>query len=345
MIQFHEIQIQQCIVHKVGNKCDDGGCSFSNVLVNVDEKMHRVLENYFIKSFINNELYWHFSHISDIDLNEVYSYVLSLFQGEESFIDVSWKIASYLYECTTHPNVKSGDLYVVYIKECILDSEKCDAVGIFKSENLDTFIKVINIEEGYNVEAHQGININKLDKGCLIFNTKKEEGYVVAVVDNTNKFDAKYWVEDFLGVKPRQDRYYQTQNFMAACKDFVIKQLPSEFEISKADQVELLNRSVQYFKDNVEFNMQQFSSIVLEQPEVIKSFNNYKERYQSERDITLEDSFSISGDAVKKQSRSFKSVIKLDKNFHIYVHGDSRLIEQGEDEKGRYYKVYYNEEY
>ena len=108
---------------------------------------------------------------------------------------------------------------------------------------------------------------------------------------------------------------------------------------------ELLNRSVQYFKANEEFSINEFSSTVFEQSEVIKSFNNYKEHYQAERDITLEDSFAISGDAVKKQARSFKSVIKLDKNFHIYVHGNRQMIEQGEDEKGRYYKVYYNEEY
>ena len=67
----------------------------------------------------------------------------------------------------------------------------------------------------------------------------------------------------------------------------------------------LLNRSVQYFKDNEEFSINEFSSTVFEQSEVIKSFNNYKEHYQAERDITLEDSFAISGDAVKKQARSF----------------------------------------
>ena len=47
---------------------------------------------------------------------------------------------------------------------------------------------------------------------------------------------------------------------------------------------------------------------------------------------------------VKKQARAFKSVIKLDKNFHIYIHGDRDLIEQGEDERGKFYKVYYNKE-
>jgi hypothetical protein len=48
--------------------------------------------------------------------------------------------------------------------------------------------------------------------------------------------------------------------------------------------------------------------------------------------------------AVKKQARVFKNVIKLDKNFHIYVHGDRNLIERGADENGTFYKIYYKEE-
>ena len=35
-------------------------------------------------------------------------------------------------------------------------------------------------------------------------------------------------------------------------------------------------------------------------------------------------------------------VVRL--NFHIYVHGNRSLLEQGEDEKGKFYKVYYEEE-
>jgi hypothetical protein len=56
--------------------------------------------------------------------------------------------------------------------------------------------------EGFEIESEKGVNINKLDKGCLIFNTEKEKGYIVAVVDNTNKgADAQYWVDDFLHVQ------------------------------------------------------------------------------------------------------------------------------------------------
>ena len=57
------------------------------------------------------------------------------------------------------------------------------------------------------------------------------------------------------------------------------------------------------------------------------------------------DAFEISDYAVKKQSRVFKSIIKLDKNFHIYVHGDKNKIEKGTDHEGRkYYILYYDDE-
>jgi len=77
---------------------------------------------------------------------------------------------------------------------------------------------------------------------------------------------------------------------------------------------------------------------------LIDTFNQYRAAYQKEREIDIADNFNISESAVKKQARVFKSVIKLDKNFHIYIHGDRNLIEQGSDEKGKYYKVYYQKE-
>jgi hypothetical protein len=57
------------------------------------------------------------------------------------------------------------------------------------------------------------------------------------------------------------------------------------------------------------------------------------------------DSFEISTQAVKKQARIFKSVLKLDKNFHIYIHGNRDMIEQGVEKDGRkYYKIYFENE-
>ena len=62
------------------------------------------------------------------------------------------------------------------------------------------------------------------------------------------------------------------------------------------------------------------------------------------KNLDFADNFTISESAVKKQARALKSVIKLDKNFDIYVHGNRNLIEQGRDEKGTYYKIYYQKE-
>ena len=92
------------------------------------------------------------------------------------------------------------------------------------------------------------------------------------------------------------------------------------------------------------FSVDDFSEKVIRQPEVVESFTRFRQEYEQDRDIRIEDEFGISDSAVKKQARSYKSVIKLDRNFHIYVHGNRNLLEQGEDEKGKFYKVYYEEE-
>jgi hypothetical protein len=62
--------------------------------------------------------------------------------------------------------------------------------------------------------------------------------------------------------------------------------------------------------------------------------------------VPLEDKFDISPPAVKREFKVLKSVIKLDKNFHIYVHGRRDLIERGfDDDKGKkYYKVFFDDE-
>ena len=63
-------------------------------------------------------------------------------------------------------------------------------------------------------------------------------------------------------------------------------------------------------------------------------------------EIDVPDNFAISIQAVKKQARVFKSVLKLDKNFHVYIHGDKSLIEKGFDERTgkNFYKIYFDEE-
>lgn len=344
-MDYTDSSLQEIILHKVGNKLLEEDLRLSKFPLRINEDLGILLANYFFTAFKSQE-FFNFYHESDLHLNEVYVYASEIFENPDSIYEQSVNLAKHLYEQSIHPKIKGGEFYTVYFRNCMVDGRKTDAVGLFKCENKDTFLKVLTSEDGYALTSEKGMNLNKLDKGCIIFNLDKEDGYIVSVVDNTNRgSDAQYWIDDFLHVSQRKDEYYNTQNVLNLCKTFVTKELPEQFDVTKADQVDLLNRSVKFFKSNDSFDLGDFENEVIIQPEIIESFKTYKSDFQKENDIEIADNFSISESAVKKQSRIFKSVIKLDKNFHIYIHGDRKLIEQGEDEHGRkFYKIYYNEE-
>lgn len=345
MLQLENTELTDLVLHRVGRKSEEEVISFSKTPLDLSEKLKFTLLKYFLTAFKSEEFY-NFYHESDISLNEVFIYAGDIFENPGNIYGQSVNLAKHLFEKSVHPKIKSGEFYTAYLKNCVVDGITTDAVGLFKSENKDTFLKVHSSDNGFELESDNGININKLDKGCLIFNIEKENGYVVAVVDNTNKgVDAQYWIDDFLHVRQRKDEYYNTQNVLTLCKNFVTNEFPQQFSVSKADQIDMLNKSVRFFKENDNFDMNDFTNEVIGQPDVIQSFNQYKQDFQKDKEIEFSDNFAISGPAVKRQSRVFKSVIKLDKNFHIYVHGNSSLIEQGTDDIGRkFYKIYYEEE-
>ncbi|MBQ4279923.1 MAG: nucleoid-associated protein [Rikenellaceae bacterium] len=345
MIAIENTSLESLCIHRVGNKVQDEGLGLAAAPVEVSSEIAQLLTSYFVTPFKSEE-YYSLYHESDLSLNEAYAYVSRIFDDPAGLFEQSVNLARHLYESSNHPNIKAGEFYVAYFTDCMLDGETVDAVGLFKSENKDTFLKVFPSGDGFSVESQQGININKLDKGCLIFNTNREEGYVAAVVDNTNRTDARYWFDEFLRVRQRQDDYFNTENMLALCKNYVTRQLPGEFEVTKADQAELLGKSARYFKENERFDLDEFAEDVFGQPEVAESFSNFKQSYERDNDVQLADDFEIAGGAVKKQARAFKSVIKLDRNFHIYVHGDQRNLRRGYDEQSgmNFYQLFFNEE-
>lgn len=342
---FIEAEISDLFVHMVGNKIADEQCFISKEKVELDEDLKTLLCQYFLTSFKSEELY-RFYHDIDLALNEAYTCTTKAFTNPNSLYEQSINFAKHLYTQSGHPKVKGGEFYMVFFKNCILNGKTLDAIGLFKSENKDTFIEIEQAAEGFEIESRKGININKLDKGCLVFNTEKDTGYILSIVDNTNKgYEAQYWKDDFLKAKPIANEFHQTNQFLGITKTFVTKQLEEEFEVSKADQIDLLNRSVEYFKTHNSFEKKEFENEVFQDSNIIKSFRNFDSNYREKNEIELTDNFEISPQAVKKQARVFKSVLKLDKNFHIYIHGNRDMIEQGIDENGRkYYKIYYEQE-
>ena len=350
MVSFYEASLAQLSIHRVGNKAQDEFYVLSENSISIsDNVLNNLLIHYFLSPYEKvNEIYRFYHPNDDLKLNEIYHFVEEVFGNGDLFHEHSQQIAKYLYDVSNHPKIKAGELYVAYFENVQIEGDLHDAIGIFKSETKETYLRVYPEQSGFALSYEEdAININKLDKGCLIFNTDKEEGFKVAVIDQTNRSaEAVYWKDEFLKLKIRNDNFNQTNNVLGVYKSFVTEKLDEQFEISKADKIDLLNKSIKYFKEKETFDIDEFSNEVIGVPDGIESFKNYKKSYEEEFDTTIADSFDISGAAVKKQARVYKSVLKLDKNFHIYIHGDKDLIEKGfdDDKSMNYYKVYFKEE-
>lgn len=311
----------------------------------ITPELQVALIKFFLQNFEGKEEAWYFTHVDDVRFNEISSYATELFEGA-NLVEISKKTARYLYECSRHPNIKGGELFVVSLSNVIYDGKSVTALGLFKSEKKDTFLRFVSKNNNLEVENELGANVNRLDKGCIILNQKDDMGYYVFTLDSSNRTEAKYWTDVFLEIKPRQNEFSYTNDVLSMTKDFVAKVLPSELAVTKAEQVELLNKSMNYFKGNETFLMQSYEVDVLGDEKLIDSFHRHKEVYKQEREVELEDSFTISDSAVKKQERRMKSVIKLDKNFEINVLGGEEFLESGYDKSRgmRYYTLYFEKE-
>jgi hypothetical protein len=342
-----QIILEKVIVHKVGNPTRGEQLVLSTMPLTLnDALLQSMLTKYFLHSFNEHEQY-RFHHLSEVDMNEVYRYARQIFEEPDSFAHNSALMAQFLYQKSTHVRVKEGELYVALLREVPFENDFITALGIFKSESKEPFIRVFPHGQNFELTAEEGININKLDKGCLILHTQQDDGYRVCVVDATNKNqDAQYWVQEFLQVLPVANDYHQTGQFLQLCREFVTGEMPENFEVTKQEQIDLMQRSLDYFKTKEAFDYNEFTQEVMHHPEVVEQFAVFKDQYAQARKVEWDESFDIDLNAVKKEGKVFKSVLKLDKNFHIYIHGRRDMIERGfDEEKGKhYYKVYFEQE-
>ena len=154
-------------IHRVGNKINQEGLFLSEGELILEEDMREFLSDFFIKSFKSEEKF-QFYHESNIENNELYTYVSEIFEEKEWFHEHSRKIAKYLYEITDNPRVLSGECCMVYFEDDSENGEKMDSLGIFKMEKKDTFLKVLAEDENFQVNKDFGFNLSKIDKGCMI---------------------------------------------------------------------------------------------------------------------------------------------------------------------------------
>lgn len=345
-MNFSNTKLTNLTLHYIGNKIADGKFLSSQEPIMLTEELENKLTPFYLQKFVTVPDRYRFYHLSSLKFNEVYNFISDIFEDATIFGQLSKEIATHLYEKSVHPNIKPGELHIGYFTQCIYDNKPIDAIGIFKTEDKSGFFEVSEKTKSLSLQYREGIDINKFEKGCLIFNTSKGAGYEVCVIDKQSKGEeAKYWMDDFLGLLQISNEFSQTNEILSLTKNYIVNQFEEDFEVSKTDKIDLLNRSIDYFKTHESFDKKEFEKEVFYHPEMIKSFRNFDSQYRQSNEIDIDDSFDISLQAVKKQARVFKSVLKLDKNFHIYIHGNKEMIEKGVEKDGRkYYKIYYETE-
>lgn len=349
MINLYNTHIDSISLHRVGNKSRNESIFLSDKAYSLSDEILPLIKEYFFKPFREKEEnFYQFAHDVDLEYNDMFRFASQIFEQPHIVHEISKKITEHLFEQSSHPHIKSGEVYVTYLTNLQLDGNMVDGIGIFKSEIKSDYIEFDEKDNHLEMILNQGISLEKLQKGCLIFNYKKEEGYKILTVD-ANRYDSRYWLEHFLQVDAFEDEAYFTKKYLKFCQGFAKDiVLPAE---DKKEEVMFLNRAVNHFAKNDNFEETAFLNEVIENPDLIAEFKNYKVDTGAKYSIEDVSSFGISNTAVKEVRRKFKNLIQLDTGITIkldFTNSESadKFVEKGWDEEKQmyYYLCYYNKE-
>lgn len=358
MINLFNTQVESLSLHKVGNKSRNEAAIFSEEPYRLNDEITPLLKEFFFKPFRDKkEVYFQFAHEVDLEYNEMYKWVSDIFEKPTKSHAISRLITGHLFQQSNHPHIKSGEVYVTYLTNVVIDNHVVDAIGIFKSEIKSDFIQVNEIGTDFSddsnsnlvMQLQQGISLDKLDKGCIIFNYKKEEGYKILCVDS-NKYDSRYWLDHFLGLNEFEDENFLTNKYLKFCSQFAKEVvLPAT---DKQNEVMFKNKTIHHFATNDEFDEENYIKNLFENnPELIPEYRAYKADKGGKYSVDDITTFPISNAMVNDLRSSYKSSIKLDTNMEIkldFVNPESaaKFLEKGWDEEKQmyYYLCYFNKE-
>lgn len=345
MINHISAKVSPFSIHYVGRHTESEGVRTKDAPTTVEEDYKLELMLKMLLSGFKEPAFSAFTFSSGEESdNPIFQYAADIFEDTSLLHDHSKKIATFLYNNSQHPNIKDGEFIMCYFEDLLVEDEMLDAIGIFKSETKDVLLQMLEDKNAFNINYEKGIALGGLDKGCLILNTEKTSGYKVCTLDKSNKSEAHFWTKEFLNIKERSDDYHFTSHYIQLTKDYVEDKKKNSNGFSKDDELAVMNASEKFFKSNESFSENEYLEEVFETG-VAEEFSEFKRDSQRNKGFFLQPDFEISQAAVKKNNGVFKSVIKLDKNFSLYVHGDRSKIERGTDDFGRkFYKLYYEEE-
>lgn len=347
MINLYNTQIDEMYIHRVGNKCRNEGVFLSEDPYEISDEIRPLLKEFFLKPFREkDEQYFKFSEASELE--QIFErHFVDRDMNYSSFQDL---LIEHLYSQGKHPHIKSGEIYLCRLSNILLDNEKVSGFGIFKSELKSDFMQFEEGKSRLEMNIMQGVNLDKLDKGALILtDSQSQTGFRILYIDS-NKYDSKYWVENFLNLEEIEDSIFHTKNYLEFCRGFA-KDVVLPFD-DKQREVLFLNQAFDYFASNDTFDEGEFLTETIGNDQLSPEFQNYKiekgPKYKIEQDLY---NFEIDNQAVTEIRKKNKSLIELDTNISIkmdFVNAESaqKFIEKGWDEEKQmfYYLVYFNKE-
>jgi len=289
-------------------------------------------------SKIELEQQYEFFHETDIALNEVFAYSKKIFEQDGSFLEQSQNMAKHLHSVSQHPNIKSGELFIGLFENCFLLNEVKKVVAIVKIDEKEMFLDVKNDNNKMIIYGVDGINVKKINNMAIIVEMGQEQPPAV-FIKTKRKEDIVYWQERFLKIKAADEHYHKTDLALNECKKYILK----EENYSNTEKLGFLNKTLDYFRNEEEFQVDHYIETVFEQADATQKdiLVNSVKPYET----------VISDSALEKAEKKYKRKIKLDSNIEIQVniqHIDQidELIEVGYDEatNRKFYKIYFQDE-
>lgn len=334
------LSIDRVTIQVVGNKTLGDGISFAyNTTDCSDIFLH-------IKTLLSNTFNVQeekrFDFVGSLELNPVYKFSSAIFDDLELFVSQSQNLARYLYDQSLHPNIKSGDFFVIHGLFSVDDVNK-NGLVFLKSEKKDVLISTIN--DGHNITAAPvyGMSLKTLDKGCIVINDCRDDGFRVLTIDKTNNgTDAHYWTESFLHVVDRDDDFHSTSKVADFCSGYVRELKKEKDDLYSAAKAKMAS---QLLAQNETVTPEHIKTIFCDTVEAAHKFDVFKVQFEESHGV-LPQEFTPCQAALKRKPVTKLNSVKLGKDFEVKVLNPEANIEHGYDEeKGmRYYKLYFNEE-
>lgn len=342
---FSEAGLSTLALAKIGNPLRGEPLLTSKNLCHFEDEEASLLTNCFLKSFKTVELH-RLAGERGVESNPLFEYATAVFDDPEQLLEAATEIAKHLYAKSHHPNIKSGDLCVSRVEGIIVSGEAVEGLCIIKSESKVPFLQITAEGDDLTLTTQQGIAPDKIDKGCLIVNHNKEEGYAVYLFDRAG--NTHFWNRDFAGAVPVRDPDYMTKKFGELCVDFAHKGMPENTKEER--RLEVANKALTYLNDNESFDMGSFEQ-ALEEPELVEKFSAFKEHFEEETGAEIDNQFEVSKPAARKAKKSLKGRVKLDTGAELrfssaFIDQSEELFERGFDEgKGmEFMKIYFSKE-